>query len=118
MGAANPVPDKQPVIEDQEERMRVVVCVNRMRGPRGKCCGLSGSLEIAEALESGARTRGLNVAIERIVCLGKCDDGPNLRIVGGEFRQNLTLDDVPSLLEEFEKRSGRIDGSTLLYPGA
>lgn len=103
---------------DSEDRFRVVVCVNKMRGPRGKCCGLSGSPEIAAALERGVRTRRLKVDVETIVCFGKCDDGPNLRIVGGEFRQNLTLEDVPSLLDEFECRAGRIENHSMLYPGA
>ncbi|MEC8371244.1 MAG: hypothetical protein VXZ99_10545 [Pseudomonadota bacterium] len=31
----------------------VVVCVNMTCGLRGKCCGLSGSPEIADALEKG-----------------------------------------------------------------
>jgi len=101
-----------------EEAVRVVVCVNMMRGPRGKCCGLSGSPEIADALEKGIQERRLNVRIERIVCLGKCNDGPNLRYVGGEFRQNLSLDDVPTLLEEFEQRAGKNDAGAMLYPGA
>ena len=30
--------------EAANDTIRVVVCVNMMRGPRGKCCGLSGSL--------------------------------------------------------------------------
>ena len=99
-------------------RLRVVVCVNRIRGPSGKCCGLSGAPEIAEALEAGVRDRKLKVDIERIVCLGKCAEGPNLRIVGGEFKHRLSLDDVPDLLDEFERRAGRLESGALLYPGA
>lgn len=97
--------------------MRLVVCVNMMRGPRGKCCGLSGSPEIADALEAGIRQRGIKAEIERIVCLGKCNDGPNLKIVGGGFRQHLTLDDVPALLDEFAEQAG-VGDSPMLYPGA
>ena len=98
--------------------LRLVVCVNRMRGPRGKCCGQNGSPAIAEALEHGIRDRGLAARLERIVCLGKCDDGPNLKFVGGEFRQHLTLDDVPDLLDEIETRAGRAAEGGMLYPGA
>ena len=98
--------------------MAVVVCVNQMRGPRGKCCGQNGSLKIADRLEAGVRERGINVRVDRIVCLGKCDVGPNLRFVGGEFRHDLTLDDVPRLLDEFEKIAGKSDKKELLYPGA
>lgn len=99
-------------------RVRLVVCVNMMRGPRGKCCGLSGSPAIAEALERGIRMRGLAAEVERIVCLGKCGDGPNLKIVGGGFRQHLTLADVPALLDEVETLAGKADGAPMLHPGA
>jgi len=58
------------------------------------------------APKSGVQIQQLNVDVEIIVCFGKCEDGPNLRIVGAEFRQHLTLEDVPSLLEEFESRAG------------
>lgn len=104
--------------DDSARRLRVVVCVNRMRGPSGRCCGLSGAPEIAEALEAGVRDRALKVDIERIVCLGKCADGPNLRIVGGEFKNHLSMDDVPNLLDEFEQLAGRDDRGAFLYPGA
>ena len=56
--------------------------------------------------------------IERTVCLDKCYDGPNLRFVGGEFRQNLSMDDVPTLLNEFEERASKNDAGAMLYAGA
>jgi len=62
---------------------------------------------IADALEKGVRERSLAVRIERTVCLGKCNDGPNLWFVGGRFRQNLSMDDVLTLLDEFEERAGK-----------
>ncbi len=64
------------------------------------------------------RERSLAVRIERAVCLGKCNDGPNLRFVGGEFQQNLSMDDVPTLLNEFEERAGKNDAGAMLYAGA
>ena len=104
--------------EAANNTIRVVVCVNIMRGPRGKCCGLSGSPEIADTLEKGVLERSLAVRIERIVCLDKCNDGPKLRFVGSEFRQNLSMDDVPTLLDEFEERPGKNDAGAMLYPSA
>ena len=88
-----------------------------MRRPSGEDCGLSGSPEIAAALESGVQSRQLNVDVETIVCFGKCDDGPSLRIFGTEFRPHLTLEDVPFLLDELETCAGRIENDALLYPG-
>ena len=63
-----------------------------MRRPSVEYCGLSGSPEIAAALESGVLSRQLNVYVETIVCFGKSDDGPSLRIIGAEFRPHLPLD--------------------------
>ena len=89
-----------------------------MRRPSGEYCGRSGSPEIAAALESGVQSRQLNVDVETIVCFGKCDDGPSLRIVGTEFRPHLTLEDVPFFLDGLESCAGRIENDALLYPGA
>ena len=75
----------------------------------------------ASTVDSAGRRRyrrQLNVDEETIVCFSKCDDGPSLRIVGAEFRPNLTLEDVPFLLDEFESCAGRIENDALLYPGA
>ncbi|MEC7537628.1 MAG: (2Fe-2S) ferredoxin domain-containing protein [Pseudomonadota bacterium] len=58
------------------------------------------------------------VRIERTVCLGKCNNGPNLRFAGGEFWQNPSMDDVPTLLDEFEERAGKNDAGATLYAGA
>ncbi len=98
--------------------MRVVVCVNKMPGPGGKCCGQAGGPAIAEALRTGVGARGIRAEITEIVCLGKCADGPNLRIVGGEFHQHLRPDDVPRLLDLLEDRAGKCKPTTALYPGA
>lgn len=123
MGRGDPIPGDRYVVtkkaaKKKSGRTAVVVCVNRMRGPRGKCCGQNGSLQIAAALEAGIRDRGLDVELERIVCLGKCDVGPNLKFVGGDFRHDLTLGDVPRLLDEFEEIAGTCDEKEMLYPGA
>ena len=98
--------------------MRVVVCVNRMPGPIGRCDGLRGESKIAEALEASIRYCGFKVDVDRMACLGKCAEGPNLRIAGNEFMTSLSTDDIPDLPNEFERCAGRDDQNALLYPGA
>ena len=89
-----------------------------VRGPSGRCCGLNGGQEIAGALEAGIRDCSLKVDTSQIVCLGKCSDGPNLVIVGKEFKTGLSPDDAPDLLDEFDRSAGRDDQNALLYPRA
>ena len=96
----------------------MVDCFNRIRGPSGRCSGLNGGPKIAEALEAGVRDCGLKVDIDQIVRLGKCAKGPNLHIGGKEFKTGLSPDDVPGLLDEFDRRAGRDDQNALLYPRA
>ncbi len=89
-----------------------------MRGPSGRCGGVNGRQEIAGALKAGIRDCSLKVDIGQIVCLGKCLEGRNLVIVGKEFKTGLSPDDVPDLLDEFDRRVGRDDQNALLYPRA
>ena len=56
VGQSDAIPDQQRMTDETAERLRVVVCVNKMRGPRGMCFGLSGSPEVAAAQESGVQT--------------------------------------------------------------
>ena len=78
----------------------LIVCINHRMNPATPSCAARGSLEIAEALEAGARERGLNVTVTRICCFGQCEHGPNARIApGGRFFRGLRLKDVPIILD-------------------
>ena len=103
--------------DDATKWMRVVVCANRMPGPSGRCYGLSGGPEIAEAFEASIRCHGFKVDVDRMVCFGKCAERPNLHIVGKVFNTGLSPDDVPDLIDEFDRRAGRDNQNALLYPG-
>ena len=45
-------------------------------------------------------------------------EGRNLVVVGKEFTAGLSPDDVPDLLDQFDRRVGRDDQNALLYPRA
>ena len=104
--------------DNATKRMRVVFCVNRMRGPSGRWCSLNGGPEIAGALEAGLRDCGLKVDIDHIVCLGKCEERPNLHLIGNALKTGLSTDDAPDLIDEFDRRAARDNQNALLYPGA
>ncbi len=102
--------------------VRLAVCVNRM-GRAGKpCCGARGSLALADAVEAAVRERSLDVTVERIVCLNKCHEGPNMRIVGGRFFTGVDAAALPGILDGLEALAGRRAATSMLdgggFPGA
>ena len=109
------------------KKIRFAVCVNMVRGVNRPCCGGRGSLELLKLVEDGVRARNLNVDIERIVCLNKCFDGPNMRIVGGEIFSEVSESDVGEILDRLEGLVGKApadaasiedkDGK-IVFPGA
>lgn len=73
------------------------------------------------------RARNLNVDIERIVCLNKCFDGPNMRIVGGEIFSEVSESDVGEILDRLEGLAGKAPADAasiedkddkIVFPGA
>lgn len=102
--------------------LRLAVCVNRM-GRAGKpCCGARGSLALADAMEAALRARALDVTVERIVCLNKCHEGPNMRIVGGRFFTGVDAAALPGILDVLAGLAGRRGASAAVggdgFPGA
>ena len=97
------------------------ICVNRRLGSDKASCAARGSEQIADALEAGVRERGLAVEIERIVCFGQCQVGPNGRLIpGGNFHKGMTIEDVPALLDEIERACGKKspgEGNSIPAPG-
>ncbi len=57
--------------------MKLLVCTMKRSAPLSSC-GSRGSIEIFDALKSQLSAEGLGVDIEKINCLGYCEDGPNV----------------------------------------
>jgi len=90
----------------------LVVCVNLRLRADAPSCAARGGIAIADALEHGVTARNLNVAVERICCLGLCTQGPNIRLApGGAFYSEVSLGDVPAILADLEARFGRHPGN-------
>lgn len=75
----------------------VLVCVNRR--PAQPNCAARGSEAIAAALESRAAERGLDVDIDRSICFGRCQQGVNIKVMGGDFFHEASLEDVDAILD-------------------
>ncbi len=70
------------MIEDAP--ITLVVCV-KTRLPGSPSCGGRGSPALLAALRADLSRHGLDVSIQEVQCLGRCTQGPNLRIKGGAF---------------------------------
>lgn len=83
---------------------KIVVCVNHRANPDKPSCGARGGEAIACALEQALEKDGLTIPVERFNCLGRCETGPNLRLVpAGPFYQQLSIADIPTLIPNIKK---------------
>lgn len=83
---------------------KIVVCVNHRANPDQPSCGARGSEAIACALEQALKDYNLSIPVERFNCLGRCEAGPNIRLVpAGPFYQQLSVSDIPALMADIEK---------------
>ncbi len=87
--------------------------------PRGKCllevcrtssCWLLGAEDIVEHIEmklgikDGETTPDGKFTLKTVECLGSCGTAPMMQ-VGKDYHENLTLDRVDSLLDQFSKEN-------------
>ena len=85
----------------------LLICVNRRYRSDQSSCAARGSLKIAKAMEDGIRHRRIELATERLCCLGQCTEGPAMRLTpGGEYFLGVTLADVPGFLDRLEREFG------------
>ena len=84
-----------------KKNKRVYVCINKKGG---KACIGPKSREVFRALRERAKERaeqgGVEVEVERMVCMGYCDKGPNVKILGGPFFHEVDPDNVDKILDE------------------
>ncbi|MFC4159646.1 (2Fe-2S) ferredoxin domain-containing protein [Chitinimonas lacunae] len=82
----------------------VMVCVKR-RGKSHRSCGVCGE-GLAEALERLLAERGVAAQVMRSTCLGRCELGPNLRLVGGRFFYGMSEEALPAVVEAVAADNG------------
>jgi NADH-quinone oxidoreductase E subunit len=69
------------------------------------CCGLRGAQQVLEAFQSelgirpGETTDDGGITLRAVECLGGCG-WPTIVSVDHRYRQNVTADDVPAIVEE------------------
>lgn len=75
----------------------ILVCINPRSG--GPACIGEASREVFRAFRKRAKERGVDIQIDRNVCMGYCSHGPNVKILGGPFFHEVTVDDVDRILD-------------------
>ena len=79
----------------------IMVCTNHRTAQQS--CASSGSLELIPVLEKALAENQLDVQVEKIVCFGRCNTGPNLRIApGGKFFTQFSEARIPELIAELK----------------
>lgn len=84
----------------------LLICVNQRLG--AVSCGGRDSAAIANALETGIAARGLDIEVLRIHCFGRCESGPNLRLIGKPFHHRVRLEKIESLLDDLEREAAEL----------
>ncbi len=81
----------------------LLICINRRPRIDQPSCAARDSERLAQALEQEIAARGLDICVERTVCMGRCAKGPTLRVApGGAFHLGMTDGDVSGFLDQLE----------------
>ncbi len=62
----------------------IMVCIKR-RFDYQPSCAARGSEALAKKLEEEIAARDLPLRVHRFPCLGMCEEGPNMKVVGGDI---------------------------------
>lgn len=90
---------------EQELCMKqVIVCINKRINPGQPSCVAKGGGEVlANRLEQEIEARGWNIKVKRFFCLGRCSEGPVLKLSpSGQFICEVTADKLQDVLKEIE----------------
>ncbi|MBF0192453.1 MAG: (2Fe-2S) ferredoxin domain-containing protein [Magnetococcales bacterium] len=77
----------------------IMVCVKERMGQASSCVQ-GGSLELIRLLEREFAAQGLSVPVKPLMCFGRCNEGPNMRIApGGAFFTRMTPERLGEVVE-------------------
>ena len=83
--------------------LRLVVCINERLGVGQKSCIRSGNLDYIASIRQLIEDNELNVPIVQRECLGKCEQGPVMRIApGGRFFTEINQQSLSAIVDELK----------------
>jgi len=78
----------------------ILICTNLRPFSTQPSCAQRGSRELADWLENEINRREMSLTVKRMVCLGQCEYGPNVRRPGKAFIHHADKGKLSSLLDE------------------
>lgn len=82
-------------------KKQLLICTNRRLTDRSPSCGGHGADILLRELERLIKVNGLSISVSTITCLGRCSEGPILRLApGGMFYTQVTPAQLPAILQE------------------
>ena len=95
-------------LDDEQPRPRILmICINRRFRMDEPSCAGRGSEALANRLEKEIQSRGINLTVERSICMGYCRTGPTIRLApGGKFYFKPSDKEIAALLDEAENLCG------------
>jgi NADH:ubiquinone oxidoreductase subunit E len=81
----------------------IMVCIKR-RFSGQPSCAARGSEALAAILETMIADAGADVRVHRFPCLGMCEVGPNMKVVGGDMYHHVDQARLPEILAEAAER--------------
>lgn len=75
----------------------IMVCVKQRNDTQPSCAARSSAV-LAALLEQQIAADKLPLRVQRFSCLGLCDSGPNMKVVGGDLFYGVSADDLPSII--------------------
>lgn len=84
--------------------IRLVVCVNERLGTGQRSCVASGNYDFIAEIRRLIEAEGLDIPIVERECLGKCEQGPVMRIApGGPFYTEINSSRLPDIVAELRR---------------
>ncbi len=86
----------------QTEMIEVLVCTNRRINK--PACAMHDSAALLDQLKTELEHLSSHVRVKATVCMGFCNQGPNLRLApGGPIFNNFDIEQLPVLLKALKK---------------
>ena len=88
--------------------LRLVICVNERLGAGQRSCAGSGSRKLLTDLRQLLSEASLDVPIVERECLGRCAEGPAMRIApGGEFFTEVNGSTLQTIVDQLRQQVSR-----------
>ena len=86
--------------------LRLIVCINQRFTGQRSCVG-SGNLDLIDKIRHLLEEHQLDVPIIERECLGKCEQGPVMRIApGGRFYTEIDIPKLDEIIIELKRLQG------------